>query len=269
MYYRTYFESSYDYQIISNTFEEIRKLQLRINICNFDVDKNQKMAINKPKIDESWYKVLHEEFEKDYFFKLKEFLLKEKKQSIIYPPGDQIFTAFNSTPFDQVKVVILGQDPFHGEGQAHGLCFSVNQGIKHPPSLVNIFKEIENDLGISYPKNGNLISWAKQGVLLINATLTVRANQAGSHQKQGWEQFTDSVIQKLSDEKENLVFLLWGNFAISKSAIIDQSKHHILKAIHPSPLSAHRGFFGCKHFSKTNQLLIQNGFSPINWELPN
>ncbi|MBN1650000.1 MAG: uracil-DNA glycosylase [Bacteroidales bacterium] len=225
------------------------------------------MTEKKPLIDESWYQVLQEEFEKDYFINLKKFLVEEKKQHIIYPPGKQIFAAFDSTPFDKVKVVILGQDPYHGPGQAQGLCFSVNAGIKHPPSLRNIYKEIESDLGIPYAKSGSLIPWTKQGVLLINATLTVRAHQAGSHQKRGWEQFTDAVIQKLSDQKSGLVFLLWGSFAISKSNLIDQNKHFILSTVHPSPLSAHRGFFGSKHFSKTNELLSQNGKSPIDWRV--
>lgn len=225
------------------------------------------MTKKKPNIHESWYEVLKEEFAAEYFSKLKAFLIEEKKKNIVYPPGHQIFSAFDSTPFDKVKVVILGQDPYHGPGQAHGLCFSVNPGVKHPPSLRNIFKEIENDLGIPYPKSGSLMPWAEQGVLLFNATLTVRAHQAGSHQKKGWEQFTDAIIKKLSDEKENLIFLLWGNFAISKSALIDQTKHHILTTVHPSPLSAHRGFFGCKHFSKTNQLLSQNGLKPIDWRV--
>lgn len=227
------------------------------------------MTAIKPQIEESWYEVLKDEFEKDYFTKLKSFLVEEKKKYRIYPPGSQIFAAFDSTPFNKVKVVILGQDPYHGPGQAHGLCFSVNDGVKHPPSLVNIFKEIESDLGIPYPRSGSLIPWTQQGVLLINATLTVRAHQAGSHQKKGWEQFTDAVIKSLSQQKENLVFLLWGNFAISKSALIDQTKHHILTSVHPSPLSAHRGFLGCKHFSKTNMLLSQNGLKPINWQLEN
>ncbi len=225
------------------------------------------MTEKKPLIDESWYQVLKEEFEKDYFRNLKNFLVEEKKKHTIYPPGNQIFAAFDSTPFDKVKVVILGQDPYHGPGQAHGLCFSVNAGVKHPPSLRNIYKEIENDLGIAYPKSGALIPWTKQGVLLINATLTVRAHQAGSHQKKGWEQFTDAVIQKLSEQKSGLVFLLWGSFAISKSNLIDQSKHHILSTVHPSPLSAHRGFFGSKHFSKTNELLSRNGIAPIDWRV--
>ncbi len=225
------------------------------------------MTTKKANIHESWYEVLKEEFNKDYFIKLKAFLVEEKKKNVIYPPSLQIFAAFDSTPFDKVKVVILGQDPYHGIGQAHGLCFSVNSGIAHPPSLRNIFKEIENDLGIPYPKSGSLIPWTNQGVLLINTTLTVSAHEAGSHQKKGWEQFTDAVIQTLSDQKTKLVFLLWGNFAISKSVLIDQTKHHILTSVHPSPLSAHRGFLGCKHFSKTNQILSQNGLSPIDWRV--
>ncbi|MBN2237622.1 MAG: uracil-DNA glycosylase [Bacteroidales bacterium] len=223
-------------------------------------------AVN-PIIHSSWLHAIGEEFEKEYFSKLKAFLVEEKKTHQIFPPGRQIFSAFDSTPFDQVKVVILGQDPYHGPGQAHGLCFSVNEGVKHPPSLVNIFKEIENDLAIPAPKSGYLIPWAKQGVLMFNATLTVRAHQAGSHQKKGWEQFTDAIIRKLSDKKEHLVFLLWGNYAISKSSLIDQKKHFILTSVHPSPLSAHRGFFGCKHFSKTNQYLTQNQIQAIDWRL--
>lgn len=225
------------------------------------------MQKHKPNIHESWYNVLRDEFEKEYFSSLKDFLIEEKKNHQIYPPGNQIFAAFDYTPFDNVKVVILGQDPYHGYNQANGLCFSVNQGIKHPPSLVNIFKEIENDLKIPYPKSGDLTTWAKQGVLLLNATLTVRANQAGSHQKKGWEQFTDAVIQNLSNKKEKIIFLLWGNFAISKTALINHQRHLILKTVHPSPLSAHRGFFGSKHFSQTNNFLIQNGLHPIDWKI--
>ncbi len=218
-------------------------------------------------IEESWKKILEEEFASDYFKKLKLFLLEEKKIHTIYPPGSLIFNAFNHTPFDKVKVVILGQDPYHGPGQAHGLCFSVNHGIPKPPSLQNIFKEIKNDLGIIPPKHGNLESWANQGVLLLNATLTVRANYAGSHQKKGWEIFTNKVITKLSENKEGLVFLLWGNYAHAKAELIDQTKHHILKSVHPSPLSASRGFFGCKHFSKTNELLKQQGKEEIKWAI--
>lgn len=220
-----------------------------------------------PVIEESWKVELGDEFKKDYFLKLKEFLVEEKKKFVIYPPGDKIFNAFNQTPFSKVKVVILGQDPYHGPGQAHGLCFSVPHGIAQPPSLVNIFKEINSDLGISMPKHGNLEKWAKNGVLLINATLTVRAHQAGSHQNKGWEQFTDAVIQNLSLKREGIVFLLWGAYAQAKSKLIDSSKHFILKAPHPSPLSVYRGFFGCKHFSETNKLLIGKGIGEIDWSL--
>lgn len=193
--------------------------------------------------------------------------MEEKKKHIIYPPGSKIFSAFNFTTFPQVKVVILGQDPYHGPGQAHGLCFSVPDGVARPPSLLNIFKEINADLGLPVPKTGNLEKWAKQGVLLLNATLTVRANHAGSHQGKGWEQFTDYVIKTISDKKQEIVFLLWGNYAQAKEALIDTSKHHVLKAPHPSPLSASRGFFGCGHFSKTNILLTNAGKQAINWSL--
>lgn len=223
---------------------------------------NKKVAI-----EDSWYELLHEEFEKEYFIQLKSFLKSEKEQFVIYPPGNKIFSAFNHTPVNKVKVVIIGQDPYHGAGQANGLCFSVSDGIKQPPSLVNIFKELNSDLNIPMPKSGNLEKWANQGVLLLNATLTVRANQAGSHQKQGWEEFTDTVIKKLSDKKDGLVFLLWGKFAQDKAALIDNSKHFILKAAHPSPFSAHNGFFGCKHFSKTNEILTNRGLSPIDWRI--
>jgi uracil-DNA glycosylase len=220
-----------------------------------------------PQIEQSWKEVLQSEFEKSYFASLKSFLLDEKKRYTIYPAGKEIFNAFNTTPFDKVKVVILGQDPYHGPGQAHGLCFSVPQGIAKPPSLVNIFNELKNDLGVPVPPHGNLNKWAMQGVLLLNATLTVRANQAGSHQKKGWETFTNKVIEILSDKLNSLVFILWGNYAQAKADMIDQSKHFILKAVHPSPLSASRGFFGCKHFSKTNSFLTNNGIAPIDWEL--
>lgn len=220
-----------------------------------------------PQIEESWKVVLGEEFKKDYFLKLKEFLVEEKKQYTIYPPGSQIFSALNHTPFDKVKVVLLGQDPYHGPGQAHGLCFSVSKGIQPPPSLVNIFKELKDDIGLSIPKHGNLEKWANQGVLLLNATLTVRANQAGSHQKRGWENFTDAAIMALSAKRSGIVFILWGAYAQAKAQIIDKSKHHILMGPHPSPLSVHRGFFGCKHFSKTNQLLTTMGKEPIDWSL--
>lgn len=220
-----------------------------------------------PVIEESWKELLNDEFNADYFSQLKEFLLEEKKHYIIYPPGKLIFNAYDKTPINDVKVVILGQDPYHGEGQAHGLCFSVQNGIKPPPSLINIFKELKDDLGLTIPNHGNLEKWAEQGVLLLNATLTVRANQAHSHFNKGWEHFTDSTIRKISDVKENLVFLLWGNDAKAKESLIDSSKHLILKAAHPSPFSASYGFFGCRHFSKTNEFLKSHGIAPINWQL--
>lgn len=218
-----------------------------------------------PKIEPSWKSVLIDEFNKPYFVALKDFLVEEKKKYVVYPAGANIFNAFACTPFDQVKVVIIGQDPYHGPGQAHGLSFSVPEGIQKPPSLVNIFKELHDDIGKPIPESGNLEAWAKQGVLLLNATLTVRANQAGSHQKHGWEQFTDSVISTLSKQKTGLVFLLWGRFAQDKATLIDASKHFILKAAHPSPLSAYNGFFGCKHFSKANEILLSQGKTPIAW----
>lgn len=220
-----------------------------------------------PKIEPEWLEVLRPEFEKPYFAGLKSFLLEEKKLYRIYPPGNRIFAAFDYTPFSKVKVVILGQDPYHGDGQAHGLCFSVPDGIALPPSLVNIYKELNTDLGILIPKSGNLEKWAKQGVLLLNATLTVRANQAGSHQRQGWEIFTDEVIRQLSSRHTGLVFILWGSYAQAKETLIDTSRHFILKAVHPSPLSVYRGFFGCQHFSKTNELLNSAGKEPIDWNL--
>jgi len=218
-----------------------------------------------PQIEESWKKVLQNEFEAPYFQALTEFLREEKKEHTIYPPGPQIFSAFNYTPFNRVKVVILGQDPYHGPGQAHGLCFSVPDGIPHPPSLVNIFKEIKTDLGIPVPKSSNLSKWAGQGVLLINAILTVRANEPTSHQNKGWEKFTDAVIRNLSEKRKNLVFLLWGNYAQAKESLIDSSRHYILKAAHPSPLSASRGFSGCRHFSRTNEILAEQGLNGIDW----
>jgi uracil-DNA glycosylase len=227
---------------------------------------DQSTSVN-PQIEEGWKKVLADEFQKDYFLRLKEFLLEEKKKEVVYPPGSMIFNAFNSTPFGEVKVVLLGQDPYHGPGQAHGLCFSVPNGIQKPPSLINIFKEIQSDIGLPIPKAGNLEGWAKQGVLLLNATLTVRAHQAGSHQKKGWEQFTDAAITAVSKNKAGVVFLLWGAYAQAKAAIIDQTKHYVLTAPHPSPLSVTRGFFGCKHFSKTNELLIKQGKAEINWSI--
>ncbi len=218
-----------------------------------------------PQIDESWKTALEDEFNKPYFQELKSFLVAEKSKHTVYPPGSRIFAAFDATPFDNVKVVILGQDPYHGAGQAHGLCFSVPKGVQKPPSLLNICKELNTDLGIPIAKHGNLEKWAKQGVLLLNATLTVRANMAGSHQNRGWETFTNAAIEKLSEQKSGLIFILWGAYAQAKEQIIDTSKHHILKAPHPSPLSVHRGFFGCRHFSKTNELLIKQGKTPIDW----
>ncbi len=224
------------------------------------------MQVN-PQIEESWKEVLASEFGSSYFMELKEFLTEEKAKYPVYPPGSQIFNAFQLTPFNQVKVVILGQDPYHGPGQAHGLCFSVPQGISPPPSLVNIFKEIEKDLGIKVPAGGNLEKWARQGVLLLNATLTVRANQPGSHQRRGWENFTHAVISGLSEKRVGLIFLLWGKFAQEKESLIDTNRHYILKAAHPSPFSAYNGFFGCRHFSKTNEILRKHGLEEINWDL--
>lgn len=224
------------------------------------------MAENVPQIEESWQIALQSEFTSSYFTELREFLKVEKEGGIIYPPGSRIFAAFNFTPLTAVKVVILGQDPYHGKGQAHGLCFSVPEGIKPPPSLVNIYKELYDDLGISVPNTGNLEKWAKQGVLLLNATLTVRAGEAGSHQGRGWETFTDQVIKTISDLRAGVVFLLWGNYAQAKEELIDQNKHFVLKAPHPSPFSAARGFFGCKHFSKTNQILKELGLDEIDWD---
>lgn len=220
-----------------------------------------------PRIEESWKTALISEFQSDYFAKLKAFLQAEKQKYTLYPPGSLIFSAFDHTPFDKVKVVILGQDPYHGPNQAHGLCFSVPFGVEAPPSLKNIFKELHDDIGMSVPSHGNLEKWAGQGVLLLNATLTVRANQAGSHQKMGWEQFTDRAISELSKQRKGIVFLLWGNYAKAKEALIDTSKHYVLKSAHPSPLSAYNGFFGCKHFSKTNEILISQGLTPIDWSL--
>lgn len=217
------------------------------------------------KIDSTWKSKLQHEFEKDYFIKLSEFVKEEYRANTIYPPGGLIFNAFNLCPFEKVKAVIIGQDPYHGPGQAHGLCFSVREGVDFPPSLVNIFKEIASDTGIQRPSNGDLCRWSAQGVLLLNATLTVRAHQAGSHQKKGWEQFTDSVITVLNNEKQNLVFFLWGAYAQKKGESIDRSRHMVLESVHPSPLSAMRGFFGNNHFSKCNAYLKEHGSQPINW----
>lgn len=220
------------------------------------------------KIEESWKAVLKQEFSKSYFQQAVTFIKVEKMSgNIIYPPGSLIFNAFNTTPFDKVKVVILGQDPYHGAGQAHGLSFSVPDGVKPPPSLVNIFKELNTDIGMPIPESGNLTAWAKQGVLLLNASLTVKANEPMSHAKIGWADFTDAVIRKISEQKEHVVFILWGRFAQEKQALIDETKHLVLKAAHPSPFSAFSGFFGCKHFSKTNQYLVSNNIDPIDWHL--
>lgn len=221
----------------------------------------------KPQIEAGWAEVLQAAFQSPAFSALKRFLLEEKRKYRVYPPGPQIFTAFNLTPFREVKLVILGQDPYHGAGQAHGLCFSVPHGVPRPPSLLNIFKELESDLGITMPSHGNLEAWAAQGVLLLNATLTVRANQPGSHQKKGWEEFTDAAIRALSEKKEGLVFLLWGRHAQAKAELIDAGRHHILRAPHPSPLSASAGFFGCRHFSRANELMIAQGKEPVRWQI--
>ena len=223
--------------------------------------------IKKPDIEEKWYEVLKNEFEQTYFIEIKNFLIEEKRRHIVFPPSPLIFNAFNLTPFDNVKVVILGQDPYHNDGQAHGLAFSVPDVIQKPPSLQNIFKELNQDLNIPIPMNGNLEKWAKEGVLLLNASLTVRAHEAASHAKIGWQRFTDAAIKALSDKKQNLVFILWGNYAIAKENLIDHNKHLILKTVHPSPLSASRGFFGCHHFSKTNEYLINHNIKPIDWRL--
>ena len=216
----------------------------------------------------SWPAVLGAEFDKPYMHNLREFLKQEKAASkVIFPPGAQIFNAFNHTPFDQVRVVIIGQDPYHGPGQAHGLSFSVQPGVKVPPSLVNIFKEIEADLGIRMSGSGDLTPWADQGVLLLNATLTVEQANAGSHQKKGWEEFTDAAIKALNEQRSGLVFVLWGSYAQKKGSVIDPQRHLVLKSPHPSPLSAHRGFFGNRQFSSINQYLINQGQAPVNWQL--
>ncbi|MDR3712523.1 MAG: uracil-DNA glycosylase [Puia sp.] len=220
------------------------------------------------KIEPSWKETLKQEFTKPYFLQIVAFLKAEKMSGkTIYPPGNLIFNAFNTTPFDQVKVVLLGQDPYHGPGQAHGLSFSVSNGVPPPPSLINIFKELHQDTGVPIPQHGNLTHWAQQGVLLLNASLTVRANEPMSHSKIGWADFTNAVIEKVSARKEHIVFLLWGKFAQEKQSLIDETKHLVLKAAHPSPLSAHAGFFGCRHFSKTNEYLVGNRIDPIDWKL--
>lgn len=220
------------------------------------------------KLENSWKEVLQDEFKKDYMINLFSFLEEEKKKGkTIYPSEGNIFSALNATPFEKVKVVIIGQDPYHGEGQAHGLSFSVNPKVKIPPSLVNIFKELHSDLGIEIPKDGYLINWATQGVLLLNNVLTVEASKAGSHHKRGWEAFTDKIIEELNEKRENLVFLLWGSPAHKKGAKINESKHLVLKSVHPSPLSSYRGFFGCRHFSLTNEFLVKHKIKPIDWKL--
>ena len=217
------------------------------------------------RIDESWRERLQSEFDAPYFALLTDFVRHEYATTRVYPPGSQMFAAFDACPFDKVKVVILGQDPYHEPGQAHGLCFSVNDGVPFPPSLQNIFKEIHDDIGTPVPMSGDLTRWANQGVLLLNATLTVRAHQAGSHQNKGWEQFTDAVIHRLAQERENLVFILWGSYAQRKGEFIDRSRHLVLQSPHPSPLSANRGFFGNRHFSRTNEYLTAHGIEPILW----
>lgn len=217
------------------------------------------------KIEPSWGQVLAPEFEKDYFIRLTDFVRREYRETIVYPPGRLIFNAFNLCPYDMVKVVIIGQDPYHGAGQAHGLCFSVNDGVPFPPSLQNIFKEIADDTGAPIPTSGNLTRWAEQGVLLLNATLTVRAGSAGSHQRQGWEEFTDAAIRSLAEGRQHIVFILWGAYAQKKGAFIDTTRHLVLRSVHPSPLSAYHGFFGNHHFSLTNQYLAQQGERLIEW----
>ncbi len=220
------------------------------------------MKVNK---ENSWNEILEDEFAKGYFMNLLEFVDAEYEKYTVYPPKELIFAAFEITHFDDVKVVILGQDPYHGPNQADGLCFSVMEGVKKPPSLVNVFKELNDDLGVPIPKSGNLMRWAEQGVLMLNSTLTVREGEPGKHQNRGWEKFTDAVIQKLSDHKDNLVFILWGSYAQKKGRIIDASRHRVLKAVHPSPRSVYRGFYGSKPFSKTNKFLKSIGEKPIEW----
>lgn len=217
------------------------------------------------RIEQTWKDSLENEWNQDYFIRLTDFVRDRYRTTTVYPPAGKIFAAFDSCPFDQVKVVILGQDPYHGPGQANGLCFSVSPGIELPPSLVNIFKEVSSDLSKPMPDDGNLERWARQGVLLLNATLTVEAHKAGSHQGHGWEEFTDAAVKKLAEEREGLVFMLWGSYAIRKGAFIDRNRHLVLTAPHPSPLSAYRGFFGCKHFSQANQWLVDHNQAPIEW----
>jgi len=225
--------------------------------------------MKKIQLHESWLDRLEDQFQQPYMHSLREFLLTRKKhRAVIYPPGAQIFNALNSTPFEQVRVVILGQDPYHGPGQAHGLCFSVQPGVRIPPSLANIYREMQSDLGLAPPTHGYLQSWAEQGVLLLNAVLTVERGQAGSHQGKGWETFTDAIVELLNDEREGLVFMLWGSYALKKGAVIDRKKHLVLTAPHPSPLSAYRGFLGCRHFSRANEYIQEHQHPPIDWSLP-
>lgn len=225
------------------------------------------IKVNTPELHESWLSVLKPEFESAYFTQLKSFILNQKKEHTVYPPGPDIFNALNYTPLNEVKVVIIGQDPYHGPDQAHGLCFSVKKGIKLPPSLRNIYKELEQDLGIKMGLDGDLTAWAKQGVLLLNATLTVNQGMAGSHQKQGWERFTDTIIDAVNQHQQNVVYLLWGRFAQQKASRVNEENNLLLKSVHPSPLSAHNGFFGCKHFSQTNAYLESHGKSTIDWAI--
>ena len=227
-------------------------------------------ATQRPlRLEASWRDHLAPEFQQDYMRQLRQFLLERKRAgATVYPPGPEIFAALDSTPFDEVRVVVLGQDPYHGPGQAHGLCFSVRPGVPVPPSLKNIYQEIESDLGISPPNHGDLRHWARQGVLLLNAVLTVERGRAGAHQGKGWERFTDRIVDELNREREGLVFMLWGSYAQKKGASIDAGRHLVLRAPHPSPLSAHRGFFGCRHFSRANDYLRDNGAAPIDWSLP-
>lgn len=221
------------------------------------------------KLEESWKEALSPEFDSAYMQQLKSFLVEEKQHGkVIFPRGSEYFRALDLTPLDEVQVVILGQDPYHGAGQAHGLCFSVRPGVRTPPSLVNIYKELQTDLGIPPARHGFLESWAKQGVLLLNSVLTVEESQAASHQGKGWEKFTDAVIRKVNDECDGVVFMLWGSYAQKKAAFVDTSRHLVLKSVHPSPLSAHNGFFGCQHFSKANTYLAEHGREPIDWALP-
>ena len=240
-----------------------------VKVYRIKTVSDSSIAMRTIQLHESWLSRLGDQFEQDYMIKLREFLLTRKQhQAVIYPPGPLIFNALNSTPFEAVRVVILGQDPYHGPGQAHGLCFSVQRGVRIPPSLANIYREIQDDLGIPPPHHGCLQHWAEQGVLLLNAVLTVERGQAGSHQGKGWERFTDAVVQLLNDEREGLVFMLWGSYAWKKGSVIDRRKHLVLKAPHPSPLSAHRGFLGCRHFSQANEYLGQHQRQPVDWSVP-